>query len=120
MPQTAIASITSLAPRAFLTAWQQQVLRDLLVDRLQAYRDRAAQAADALDDFLSSDSPNEREIARDTLRSLIDGVRDHENAIRRLNSGTFGVCMTCVRPIPFERLELIPEVTHCVECARIG
>ncbi len=120
MPETVVASTTLREQRTYLTAWQRQDLQVLIVERLEAYRIRTTQAADALCAFLRSDSPYEREIARDTLNSLVDGVRDHEQALRRLDTGRYGTCSVCARPIPFERLEIIPEVNHCVECARDG
>lgn len=118
MTQTAIDSLASHEPRTYLTAWQRKDLRNLIVDRLGAYRERATQAANSLCDFFSSDSLYEREIARDTLNSLVDGVREHENALRRIDSGNYGTCSVCARPIPFERLLCIPEVNQCVKCAR--
>lgn len=40
-----------------------------------------------------------------------------DDALRRLDDGTYGVCATCGRPIPAERLELVPETPYCVEDA---
>ena len=67
-------------------------------------------------DFTSSDSPDERELARNLREVLLAGIREHEDALMRLDSGTYGVCSTCARPIPFERLEALPEVSRCVSC----
>lgn len=114
------ASIPQSANRSHLTDAQHRALRSLLSERLQTHRDRAARAAKTLDEFTSSDSPDDREAAREKLQGLIDGALDHEDALRRLDSGTYGLCTMCEEPIPFERLEAIPEVNNCMGCARRG
>jgi len=38
-------------------------------------------------------------------------------AIRRVEAGTYGICLACQAPIEPERLEANPTATHCVECA---
>ena len=37
-------------------------------------------------------------------------------ALRRLETGTFGLCASCHAPIPYGRLLVMPEVTHCITC----
>ena len=39
-----------------------------------------------------------------------------ESALERIESGTFGTCQTCGKPIAPERLEAIPWAADCVEC----
>jgi DnaK suppressor protein len=38
-----------------------------------------------------------------------------EEALRRLDNGTYGKCMICGKPIPEKRLEAIPWTLLCVE-----
>lgn len=40
-----------------------------------------------------------------------------DDAIARLDAGTYGVCANCGRPIPAGRLEVRPFAVHCVACA---
>jgi len=42
-----------------------------------------------------------------------------DEAIRRLDEGTFGACVRCGGPIAPERLEAIPWASHCIDCQRI-
>lgn len=44
-------------------------------------------------------------------------LRQVDEAIERLDAGTYGVCAHCGRPIPTARLEVRPFATHCVACA---
>lgn len=41
-----------------------------------------------------------------------------EAALRRLEEGTFGVCLECEGPIDVERLRALPFVEYCVDCAK--
>jgi RNA polymerase-binding protein DksA len=39
-------------------------------------------------------------------------------ALERIESGTFGSCRTCGKPIGEERLEALPYTTQCIDCKR--
>ena len=39
-----------------------------------------------------------------------------EEALVRLDSGQFGTCLHCERPIPAKRLRALPWARYCVEC----
>lgn len=39
-----------------------------------------------------------------------------EEALKRIQAGTFGVCRACGKPIPKERMEAVPTTTICVPC----
>lgn len=38
-------------------------------------------------------------------------------ALRRLEDGSYGICLTCGRPIGNGRLRAVPSAITCVECA---
>jgi RNA polymerase-binding transcription factor DksA len=52
-------------------------------------------------------------------QSLLEQVQaelaEVEEAFRRLEAGTYGVCQACRRPIAPERLEAMPATRFCVE-----
>ena len=50
-------------------------------------------------------------------RSRIDLSRV-EAALRALDDGTYGTCISCGKPIAPERLEAIPWAPMCIDCAR--
>lgn len=37
-------------------------------------------------------------------------------ALRRIDDGTYGVCAVCGKQISKERLEAVPHATKCIEC----
>jgi DnaK suppressor protein len=41
-------------------------------------------------------------------------------ALDRIATGTYGTCAGCGEPIPYGRLLVMPEVTHCVLCSPRG
>lgn len=44
-------------------------------------------------------------------------VRAIRAALSRLDSGSYGICMTCGDPIAPARLEALPYAVQCIECA---
>ena len=42
-----------------------------------------------------------------------------EDALRRIDSGTFGTCRRCGKPIAEDRLEAIPYANRCIDCQRL-
>lgn len=41
-----------------------------------------------------------------------------EEALKRIDAGTFGACEDCGDPIARNRLQAIPYARHCIVCAR--
>ena len=41
-----------------------------------------------------------------------------DDALARIEGGTFGICVTCGKPIDDDRLEAIPYATQCIDCRR--
>ena len=53
----------------------------------------------------------------DTLVHLLDQNREQvEHALQRVREGAYGMCESCGRRIPQERLRYQPAATRCVEC----
>jgi DnaK suppressor protein len=59
---------------------------------------------------------------RETAQSLSLHARgllaQIEDALRRMDEGTYGICTGCGRRIDFERLEALPYAVQCAECRR--
>jgi len=63
-----------------------------------------------------------RELRRDIEREQArfaspDAQHDrYADALRRMDLGTYGLCVKCQEPIPFERLAVMPETPFCITC----
>ncbi|MBT2495728.1 TraR/DksA C4-type zinc finger protein [Microbacterium sp. ISL-59] len=44
-------------------------------------------------------------------------LRQVDDALARVDAGTYGVCANCGRPIPAARLQARPFAEYCVACA---
>jgi len=60
------------------------------------------------------------------MRELDDGLGENvehllaeiDDALRRIEDGTYGVCVVCGRPIGEERLAAVPYATLCIDDKR--
>ncbi|WP_073950764.1 TraR/DksA family transcriptional regulator [Streptomyces kebangsaanensis] len=48
--------------------------------------------------------------------ALKQALKDIEAAFGRLDGGSYGSCEHCAKPIPVERLEILPYARCCVPC----
>jgi DnaK suppressor protein len=111
-----------------------QHFRDLLLER----RSRVANALHHLHEQNSNSLEDETEeetydnhladSATATLNREIDYTLEEnsehvlaaiEDALSRIEEGTFGTCVRCGRAIAEERLEAIPYATRCIDCKRL-
>jgi DnaK suppressor protein len=51
------------------------------------------------------------------VRQAEERLEQVDAALARVADGSYGVCTTCGRPIPAERLQVRPTATTCVGCA---
>jgi RNA polymerase-binding protein DksA len=95
-----------------LTHDQLARLAELLrADRDEQLANLAEHAAAA-----ESASTEEREVANALAVRTAAVVDDLDDALARLDAGTYGACEPCGAAIPFERLEAIPLARLCVAC----
>lgn len=57
----------------------------------------------------------ERELDLNVLQRTEGQLIEVEDALRRLDSGTYGLCQVCRRPIGEARLEAKPATRYCLE-----
>lgn len=86
-----------------IEAVQQDVISPGTISNLPVHP--ADQANDGLD------------VEVDILKNEQDILRDVDEALGRIEAGTYGECQRCGRTIDAKRLDAIPFTPYCVECA---
>lgn len=106
---------------------QLEQLRQRLEEERAALRDQegtfSISTPDQTDNFGIDNHPaddaemvfiRERNLA--LLTNAQDRIQQIEEALQRMDEGTYGTCENCGRPIGNERLEALPFTTRCVAC----
>lgn len=60
----------------------------------------------------------EREINMALRRRARRKVRSLQEALKRFDDGTYGICEVCDRNISAQRLEALPQARLCIDCAQ--
>jgi len=66
-------------------------------------------------DVATETADRELDAAREVMFEARLGQID--DALARLDAGTYGICTVCGKPIPDERLEAVPDTPYCVKDA---
>jgi RNA polymerase-binding transcription factor DksA len=45
-------------------------------------------------------------------------LKEIDAAFARIDGGSYGTCLGCGKPVPGERLEILPYTRYCVACQR--
>ena len=63
------------------------------------------------------DAINNKSVNEAALRTAEDKLKKINIALERINDDDFGICIRCGKPIPIQRLVIMPESSMCVRCA---
>ena len=66
---------------------------------------------------LGTDS-HEQDISLGLMENESDEIHEIQEAFERIKDGSFGLCETCRKKIPKERLRAIPYARLCVSCKK--
>ena len=95
----------------------KKILEAKQEELLQVLRNREAiaieKSADALDEVQHA---TERELAIQNLDRDSNLLRLVQLALRRIDEGTYGICMHCEEPINPKRLAAVPWAPYCIRC----
>jgi DnaK suppressor protein len=91
-----------------LSTEQVEHLRRLLVDEYGERQARAVELQDPVD--------LEPDLADVLLARGEEAMDEIDAALARIGDGSYGTCVSCGAPIPFERLEIVPAADRCVTC----
>lgn len=104
-----------------------QTCEDILRSRLAELRAHVDQlrkdmmVEDEVDDeAMQASQSRNRELATITMEREIRNISEIEQALKRIANDEYGVCVTCEKQIPDNRLKAIPWTRQCVECAGGG
>lgn len=64
------------------------------------------------------DAINNKSITEAALRKAEEKLSRLNQALEKVGSKDFGICIKCKQPIPLGRILLMPESNRCVNCAR--
>ncbi len=97
----------------------EEQLQSLIGHGSQAVHEMAGEEPDELPDLSDRATAEEERNwslrLRDRDRKLIGKV---EEALRRLDAGTFGLCTRCGKPIGAARLKARPVTDLCIDCKK--
>lgn len=106
---------------------KEEAIRDRLVAEraaLEAMRRQAAElhapvdpAAQSVGRLARLDSLQAQAMAHATEERRRQRIARIEAALKRLEEGSYGLCVVCGEPIAPKRLELDPAVPTCIRCA---
>ncbi len=92
-------------------------LEDQVSGRDPLNRDVAARDFDELGGDAALDTAERGQVAAigDNLRDILVAVN---NALEKIEGGTYGICDRCGKNIPKSRLEFLPYATMCAKCRK--
>lgn len=106
-------------------AFIEKMKKELLEEKETILKSLANQNSDYKKLMENAEPGDEIDVASDVIdgRMLETlGVKDQNkltsinNALKRIENGTYGKCLKCHKEIPQERLEILPETVFCIKC----
>jgi DnaK suppressor protein len=99
------------------TAKYKKILETKRDELEQIVRNREAitieKSADALDEVQHA---SERELAIRNLDRESNLLRQVRQALRRIDDGSFGICLHCEEEISPKRIAAVPWTPYCIQC----
>ncbi len=104
----ALKSSTAIVPES------AKPFREMLLTQRSAHLEEVRQLSEAL---LQNGLDTVTRARRGSLERTLEQV---DQALGRLDDGTYGTCVHCGVAIPVERLELRPHAAGCVACSAVS
>ncbi len=60
----------------------------------------------------------DRELSTNMVSAEQGVLYQIDDALKRMDEGSFGVCSECQQPISMSRLKAVPYASSCIECQR--
>lgn len=97
--------------RKRLLAREEELQEDISRFENEAREARSAEVEDPIDQVTSSEMKAAGFQVGTVAAATLSEVRE---AIRRIDEGTYGICIDCDRPIEAARLEAVPWTPYCL------
>jgi DnaK suppressor protein len=107
--------------RELLLNKREEIQREMGVIQDISIKDTTKEAS-GTDATYSTHMADQGTDAQEREKAFFYVSRDHkylkylEQALERIENGTFGICVDCSCEIPRERLEAVPITQKCVDC----
>jgi DnaK suppressor protein len=119
--------------KTYLTLRQLKYFKDLIVEQKTEILENARRLRESIVDENTGEYIGENstfsmhmaehgtdEMEREKAFMFIQRDEKHlfylENALERIEKKTYGLCVTCGKPIDKGRLEAVPITQHCIKC----
>lgn len=93
--------------------WEKEMVAARYQEKVRAAREIHEEGTEDLEELAAMD------VDRDLLLALSETDREHvaeiEEALRRMDEGTYGICEYTGEPMPLERLRQVPWARYCAE-----
>ena len=105
---------------------EKQKIREEIIRRLELVKaslaglhEQAKPVApdNAIGRITRMDALQQKSVSERNLRTAEEVAQKLEEALNKLDQPEFGICAKCRRQVPLERILVMPESRHCVQCA---
>lgn len=116
-------SVTKKSSGVFVNKKQVKFFRQLLQRRIEELLSEAGKTVEGMDEEENFPDPTDR-ASMESNRNFTLRIRDRERklilkieeALMRLDDGTYGICEVCGGKINVARLKARPVTTLCIDC----
>jgi DnaK suppressor protein len=101
---------------------QEQLIRDRIAEIEESLpylneETKAVEPSVSLGRLTRMEALNDKGVNEHVLAQAKKTLERLNNALARIEKGTYGKCVRCGREIPLPRLQEVPEALLCVPCA---
>ena len=98
---------------------QLETLRVEVNEYLESSQDasEAVQLDTSIGRLSRMDAMQDQQMALELRRRKENQLLRIQDAMDRMNQGTYGLCLSCKEPIADDRLEFAPDAVVCVKCS---
>lgn len=104
--------------RKMLLAARSELMGDSRRMREDADSDGGEAGRSSIHMAEAASDTHEQHLMFDRLSASSETLQEIDDALARIDAGTYGQCEECGAPIPPRRLRIKPYASMCVECRR--